>query len=74
MKNIYLQRLGCILEKIDTMDEEAKQKIISVLNGFLSLKKLIYTPIAPELPSKGYSRSKKWKIIENTTIESDLDL
>lgn len=71
-ENIYLQRLGYILEHIETMDEEAKQKIIDALIGFLSLKKLLYTPIAPELPRKGYPRSLKWKIIENSSIESDI--
>lgn len=71
-ENVILQRLGYILEQIETMDEEAKQKVIDSLIKFLSFKKLVYTPIAPELPRKGYPRSKKWKIIENSSVESDL--
>ncbi len=71
-ETIYLQRLGFILEHIDTMDEAAKQRVIDALTGFLSFKKLRYTPIAPELPRKGYPRSEKWRIIENSSIESDL--
>jgi len=31
-----------------------------------------YLPIASELEKIGYPRCKKWKIIENTEIESDL--
>lgn len=71
-ENVCLQRLGYILEQIDPMDTAINQKIIDALYQFLSLKKLIYTPLAPELPRKDFPRSKKWKIIENTSIESDL--
>lgn len=72
-KNFWLQKLGYILEKIDTENEEHKQKIIDGIQSYLSSKKKLVA-LASEMPIKGYHRSKKWMIIENTTIESDLDL
>jgi hypothetical protein len=68
----HLQRLGYILEKIDTMDNNKKNHVIIAIENYLSNKSLKYIPLASELPKVGYSRCKKWKIIENTNIESDL--
>lgn len=70
--NIWFQRLGYILEKIDPMDAELNKKIINSLAGYLESKKLRFIPLAPEITSAGFPRSKKWMIIENTDIESDL--
>lgn len=70
-QNIWFQRLGYILEKIDPMDAELNQKIINALSKYLESKKLRFIPIAPEISSAGCPRSKKWMIIENTDIESD---
>jgi len=39
---------------------------------YLSGKVLVFIPLAPELPKSGFARIKKWKIIENTNIESDV--
>jgi predicted transcriptional regulator of viral defense system len=68
----HLQRLGYILEKIDTMDEDKKNRIITKLETYLSKRLKVYIPLASEIPKTGYPRCKKWKIIENTNIESDL--
>lgn len=71
--SIYqLQRIGYILEKIDTMEETNKESIILGLTEFLAINAKSYIPIAPEVKIKGSKRSKKWKIIENADIESDL--
>lgn len=67
-----LQRLGYILEKIETMDDDKTNRIIAKLEEYLSDKLKQYIPLASELPKAGSSRVKKWKIIENTNIESDL--
>lgn len=67
-----LQRIGYILEKIDVMDEDKKAEIIEALEAFLKGKMKYYIPIASEIEKMGYPRSKRWKIIENTEIESDL--
>lgn len=72
MENIvWLQRFGFILEKVATMDDRATLHTISKLSKYIKMKNPRFVPLAPELPSHGYPRSKKWKIIENSTIESD---
>ena len=71
-ENAWLQRLGFILEQIETMDDDKKLLIIKSLESYLSNKKLLYVPLASEIPKKGFNRIKKWKIIANTEIESDL--
>ena len=68
----WVQRLGYILEHIDSMDLEKQAKIINGLKRYILSKTIKSTPLASELPSKGYIRDNDWKIIENTTIESDL--
>lgn len=71
-QNVWLQRLGYILDNIDPVDTESKQKIMDALLKYLALKNLKYMPLAPEMPNTGYPYSKKWMIIENTDIESDI--
>ena len=68
----WLQRLGFILEHIDTMDEENKLLIIDRLQEHLEGKMKAFIPLASEISRVGYPRLKKWMIIENTDIESDL--
>lgn len=67
-----LQRIGYILEEVDVMDEDKKNKIVNELAEFLESKMKYYIPIASEIKKTGYPRSKRWKIIENAEIESDL--
>ena len=71
-EKFQLQRLGYILEKIETMDDDKKHRILAKLEEYLTDKLKTYIPLAAELPKTGYPRAKKWKIIENTDIESDL--
>ena len=68
----WLQRLGYILEQIDTMDEERKNQVIDKLQRYLNGKMSVFVALAPDLPKTGYPRIKKWQIIANTDIESDL--
>lgn len=67
-----LQRLGYILEKIDVMDDDQKSKVVDQLVQFLEGKMQRYFPLTSEIAKTGYSRCKKWKIIENTNIEADI--
>lgn len=71
-KHVWIQRLGYILEHINSMDEEKLKNIIYVLDAYLKKKKKVFIPLASELTKKGCPRETKWMIIENTTIESDL--
>ena len=68
----WLQRMGYILEKIDTFYEKDRDRVVEAIAMYLATKKLRYVPLAPEMPTKGKPRHKKWHIIENTTVESDV--
>jgi len=68
----WLQRLGYMLEKIDSMDNTKSTVIIDTISAYLKDKNIAFIPLAAELPITGAARSKKWKIIENTSIESDI--
>jgi len=67
-----LQRIGYIIEKIETMDDNHAEGIINALASHVAERKQKYLPLASEIPKTGYPRCKKWRIIENTDIESDL--
>jgi predicted transcriptional regulator of viral defense system len=67
-----LQRLGYIIEKIDVMDDDRKNTIITALSEYIAVHVKSYTPLASAIPRTGCHRCKKWKIIENTDFESDL--
>ncbi len=67
-----LQRIGYILDNIEVMDDNHAEVIINALAPYVSMHKQKYLPLASEIPKTGYPRCKKWRIIENTEIESDL--
>ncbi len=71
-ENTWLQRLGYILDHIETDDDEKKGQITEMLSEHLRNKVKQYIPMEPGIGRKGYARNKKWKIIENAKIESDL--
>jgi predicted transcriptional regulator of viral defense system len=68
----WVQRLGYILEKLEPMNDNIAKIATDKLAEHLSARKKRYIPLASELSSEGFQRNKKWHIIENTTIESDL--
>jgi len=70
--NACLQRLGYVLDHIDTMDPQKTQKLSLALAEYLSGRIKIFVPLASELQKVGVPRIKKWMIIENTNLESDL--
>lgn len=71
-KQYQLQRLGYIIEKIDVMDETAKNSIIETLAQYVASHITSYIALTPVTSQIGYPRCRKWKIIENTGFESDL--
>ncbi len=71
-QNAWIQRLGYILGKIETTEENHKNDIIKILENYLSKKELVYIPLTNANSKTKFSRNKEWKIIENTKIESDL--
>lgn len=68
----WVQRLGYILEKLEPMDDNITKAATDMLARHLSTGKQRYIPLANEIGTEGFQRSKKWHIIENATIESDL--
>jgi len=63
----WKQRLGYILENLGASE------LAEVLRNNLSKEKRIdYIPLAPESTVKNAKKNVTWKIIENTTIESDI--
>ena len=69
----WLQRLGYILESIDSEDNTKKDLLRHELETYVQNLKLDYIPLMSESPSKGFPRNRKWMIVENTTLESDYD-
>jgi predicted transcriptional regulator of viral defense system len=67
-----LQRIGYVLDHCDVMEEEKAKIFTDTLARYIIKEKNNYLPLASEIKKHGYSRCKKWRIIENTTIESDL--
>jgi len=66
------RRCFTILDHIDVMDETNAEIMINALDLHVQEKKSNYLPLASEISKIGYSRCKKWRIIENSEIESDL--
>ncbi len=70
-ENAWVQRMGYILENINSIVEDKRKKMIIALQNYLATKKLSYVPLSSSEPRRG-THIKRWKIIENTTVESDL--
>lgn len=67
-----IQRIGYVIEQIDVMDEAKKDSVVTTLLQYLKKNDRSYVPLMPNIQKAGFSRCKKWKIIENTDFESDL--
>ena len=71
-QHAWIQRMGYVLEHIDSLVPEHQKKVIDVLANYVASQNYTYIPLSPSLPTKGSPRSEKWKIIENKVVESDL--
>ena len=71
-QHAWIQRLGYVLENIDSLVPDHQQKIIDALARYTAKQDFSYVPLAAEASTAGSSRSSKWKIIKNLTVESDL--
>lgn len=67
-----LQRIGYVLDQIDPMETEKYRDLTDKLQRHVSAKVRRFIPLAPELATVGCARIKRWKVIENTVVESDL--
>jgi len=68
----WMQRLGYILEHIEPMETKKRDELVKLLYGFLKKQSLSFIPLASELPVMDMAKNKRWMIIENTAIESDI--
>lgn len=66
-----LQRIGYILDHIDVIEEEKVRIMIDALARYIQDNQPSYLPLASEITKVGCPRCKKWRIVENTEIESD---
>ncbi len=71
-QHAWIQRLGYVLEQIDSLVPEHQQKVIDALASYVASQNFSYIPLSPKMAIKGSPRNKKWKIIENKIVESDL--
>lgn len=71
-ESYQVQRIGYVIEQVDVMDEAKKNSVVNTLVQYLKKTDPPYIPLVPNMPKAGFSRCKKWKIIENTDFESDL--
>lgn len=71
-KKFWIQRLGYILDHIESTEPQKQSDIIQMLYQHVSNQTINLVPLAPELPTKGKPRDDRWMIIKNTNIESDL--
>jgi predicted transcriptional regulator of viral defense system len=67
-----LQRIGYILDNIDLMDEKLADNIIAKLADYVSENRPKYLPLSSKIPKNKFPRCKKWRIVINVEIESDL--
>lgn len=67
----WVQRLGYILQLLDIDDTEQKNKCIELLSQYIESQQPSYVRLAPG-KVKGCMWDKTWRVIANTTIESDI--
>lgn len=68
---VWVQRLGFLLEMIEPLGDERRDGAAKLLSEYIEKKEPAYAPIVPG-KIKGFSRNKKWRIIVNTEVESDI--
>ena len=67
-----LQRIGYILDNIELMDEDLAEQFTEKLAVHVSKCKQKYLPLLSKIPKTSFPRCKKWRIVINIEIESDL--
>jgi predicted transcriptional regulator of viral defense system len=71
-EKFWIQRLGYILEHIEPEDAKKRDELVDAIYEKIK-KQIVYpVPLLPGLPIKGFSRNNRWRVIENTSIESDI--
>lgn len=71
----WVQRMGYILEQIDTWDDKAakrKAQVIKKLESYVKKHNPSYITLYSSIHGNACPRNSKWRIIENSSIETDL--
>lgn len=68
---VWVQRLGFLLEVIDPLEEDRRNKAVKLLSEYIEKIEPAYAPIVSG-NAKAFPRNKKWRIVINTEIESDI--
>jgi hypothetical protein len=67
-----VQRLGYLLEIIETEDINHKNRITSLLQQYIKVKNPKTIALNPNLPITGFPRHPVWRVAINSEVESDL--
>ena len=59
-QHVWVQRLGYILENIETFHDEKKEQIVELLDAYLKGRTCRFFPLDPHLPLEGRRRNKRW--------------
>ncbi|OGT26238.1 MAG: hypothetical protein A3I77_06350 [Gammaproteobacteria bacterium RIFCSPLOWO2_02_FULL_42_14] len=70
-EHAWWQRLGYMLSHIDSIDSKKQKKLLQTLRKYAKKCELNWITLAPELSTKNAIRDEFWKLIANTTIETD---
>lgn len=70
-QHAWIQRLGYVLSEIESDNETLKKMIISVLKKYIQSINPSYIPLV-ERSIPGFRRDKTWRLIINSSIESDI--
>lgn len=68
---VWAQRLGFLLETIDPLEDDCRDKTVELLAKYIDKRAPAYAPIVSG-KVKGFPRNKKWRIIVNTEVDSDI--
>ena len=68
----WIQRLGYLLETIEPFDKEKTDSIIIQLKKYINSLNPKIIPLHWNFPKKWKEKNEVWRIIVNTTVESDL--
>ena len=69
---IWIQRLGYLLEIIEPIETENRDKCLQFLKDYLRSRSCRVVLLDNQMPRKSFPTHKVWKVIINTDVESDI--
>lgn len=68
----WIQRLGYLLQIIEPLETENLNQCINLIRNYLNTKKIRSVLLDPNITRKNFPVDSTWKVIINTTVESDI--